>query len=228
MCQDTRNQHICIKSDNSTAVQYINNMGGRIVSLLEISKEIWLWASKRKNFLSAVHIPGKQNFEPDGLSRNFSDSSEWKLKESIFQQICNLFFFPDIDLFASRLNKQLKKYVTWFPDPEAVASDAFSFSWQSYSPYIFPPFSLVPRILQKIEEEKVSKVLMIVPMWPSQPWFPRLLECIIDYPVRLPFCHDLLRLVHNNQKHTMNMRKLFLVACVISGSLSKREEFESC
>ncbi|CAG2238595.1 unnamed protein product [Mytilus edulis] len=30
------NSHICIKSDSSTAVQYINNMGGSVVALLEV------------------------------------------------------------------------------------------------------------------------------------------------------------------------------------------------
>ena len=221
------NTHICVKSDSATAVHYINNMGGSIVSLLEQTKEIWLWAVEKSNFITAVHIAGKSNCEPDELSRNFSDTSEWKLKESIFKKICVHFFQPDIDLFASRINKQMNSYVTWFPDPEAVASDAFSISWKNYLPYIFPPFSIIARILQKIEEEQVRMALMIVPTWPSQPWFPRLLDCLVDYPVILPFCHDLLRLVHNNQKHPLNLRKLFLVACVVSGIPSERKEFQN-
>ncbi|CAG2218547.1 unnamed protein product [Mytilus edulis] len=112
-------------------------------------------------------------------------------------------------------------------DPDAMASDAFSFSWKNYLPYVFPPFSIIARILNKVEEEQVRMVLMIVPTWPSQPWFPRLLDCLVDYPVILPFCQDLLRLVHNNQKHPLNMRKLFLVACVVSGIPSKRREFQN-
>lgn len=221
------NSHICIKSDSSTAVQYINNMGGSVVALLEVVREIWFWAADKNNFITAVHIAGKDNITPDQLSRNFSDSSEWKLKENIFRNICGHFFQPNIDLFASRLNKQLSKYVSWFPDPDAMASDAFSFSWKNYLPYVFPPFSIIARILNKVEEEQVRMVLMIVPTWPSQPWFPRLLNCLVDYPVILPFCQDLLRLVHNNQKHPLNMRKLFLVACVVSGIPSKRREFQN-
>jgi len=60
------------------------------------------------------------------MSRNFSDSTEWKLNESIFTNICANLFYPDVDLFASILNKQLNKYVSWFPDPKAVTPDAFS------------------------------------------------------------------------------------------------------
>lgn len=226
LCRDVKNTHICVKSDNSSAVQYINNFGGSVVDLHEIAKDIWLWAVENGNFLTAVHVAGKDNIAPDFLSRNFSDTSEWKLKETVFKQICLHFFYPNIDLFASRLNKQLTPYVTWFPDPDALASDAFSISWKNFLPYIFPPFSIIARILRKIEEEKVGKVLIIVPTWPSQPWFPRLLECLIETPVLLPFCQDLLRLVHSDQKHPLNMRKLFLVACVISGIPSKRRDFQ--
>ena len=66
--------------------------------------------------------------------------------------------------------------------------------------------------------------LMIVPTWPSQPWYPRLLDCLIDYPIILPYCQDLLRQAHNGQKHPLNLRK---VACVVSGIPSKREEFQN-
>lgn len=34
--------HICIRSDNSVAVSYINNQGGSILSLFEEAKSIWL------------------------------------------------------------------------------------------------------------------------------------------------------------------------------------------
>ncbi|CAG2236723.1 unnamed protein product [Mytilus edulis] len=39
-------------------------------------------------------------------------------------------------------------------DPDAMASDAFSFSWKNYLPYVFPPFSIIARILNKVEEEQ--------------------------------------------------------------------------
>jgi hypothetical protein len=51
--------------------------------------------------------------------------------------MCANLFYPGVDLFASRLNKQLDKYVSWFPDPKAVTSDAFSICWSNYKPYIF-------------------------------------------------------------------------------------------
>jgi hypothetical protein len=44
---------------------------------------------------------------------------------------------PAIDLFTTRLNKQMSRYVSWFPEPDAVTADSFSFPWSEFNPYIF-------------------------------------------------------------------------------------------
>ena len=43
--------------------------------------------------------------------------------------------------FASQLNAKVKKFVSWRPDPEACAVDAFTFDWGTQLNYAFPPFS---------------------------------------------------------------------------------------
>lgn len=65
------NKHICIRSDNSSAVSYKKNQGGSVISLLEIAKEIFLWCDERNIVVSAVHIAGKNNITADYLSRSF-------------------------------------------------------------------------------------------------------------------------------------------------------------
>lgn len=227
LCNELKDTHICVKSDSATAVNYLNNQGGSVLPLLEITKQIWLWCLSRNIVLTATHIPGKINFLPDNLSRHFNDTSEWKLKPSIFEKITQYFFYPDIDLFASRLNKQIKKFVSWFPDPFAYATDSYTFSWHEFNPYIFPPFSQVNRVLQKIQEDQVRKAILIVPLWTTQLWYPKLLKSLIDIPLKLPQCSDLLTLVHNKQKHSMNKRKMFLVACQVSGDISLIKVFQS-
>lgn len=160
------------------------------------------------------------------MSRSFSDSTKWKLNEKVFNEICNTFFYPDIDLFASRLNRQLENYISWFPDPQAIKSDAFSINWSEFIPYIFPPFSLIGRILQKLQDDEVSKAIIVLPEWAKQPWYIMLLNMLIGIPVRLPIIQNLLRLVHNNQLHLLNKRKMFLFACVVSGNNSNVEPFK--
>lgn len=71
------------------------------------------------------------------------------LSHEIFENVVATFGMPDIDLFASRLNHQLPKYVSWEPDPGAAAVYAFSLHWGEMFIYVFPPFCLVNRCLQK-------------------------------------------------------------------------------
>jgi hypothetical protein len=130
LCKDLHDTHICIRSDNSTTVAYLNNEGGSVMSLFLESKNIWLCCEERNIFITAVHIFGKSNITANYMSRHFSDSTEWKLNEKVFTRICELF----CHLFASRLNKQMTKYVSWFPEPEAMTSDAFSISWSEFNP----------------------------------------------------------------------------------------------
>ena len=103
------------------------------MSLFLESKNIWLCCEERNIFITAVHIFGKSNITA-GYMSGISVTTEWKLNEKIFTRICELFFHPDIDLFAFRLNKQMTKYVSWFPEPEAMTSDAFSISWSEFIP----------------------------------------------------------------------------------------------
>ena len=68
---------------------------------------------------------------------------------------------PETDLFASALNHQVPKYVSWNPDQEAFAIDAFSISWANMKFYAFPPFSLIGASTSKIKQEGASGVMII-------------------------------------------------------------------
>ena len=57
--------------------------------------------------LTAEYIPSLSNQTADWASRNFQDSSEWKLCPTVFKQICSDLGKPLLDLLASRLCQQL-------------------------------------------------------------------------------------------------------------------------
>jgi hypothetical protein len=90
----------------------------------------------------------------------FNDTNEWMLKKDIFVRICSQFFNPDIDIFVSRLNHQIDNYASWSYDPEASSMDAFTISWKELHPYLFPPFTIIPRILSKIKTDTVDKAII--------------------------------------------------------------------
>lgn len=51
----------------------------------------------------------------------FNPHTEWMLDRVIFKKITVCFFFPEIDLFASRLNHQVPTYMSRDPDPGSIA-----------------------------------------------------------------------------------------------------------
>ena len=118
--------HVRLKLDNTTAVACINTMASTKPQLMSLTANLWQWALNRKITLSAEHLPGSMNTIADHESR-ISDNTdgEWMLKRHLFNALCETFGHPEIDFFASRLNKQIECYVSWRPDPGAIAIDAF-------------------------------------------------------------------------------------------------------
>ena len=101
----------------------------------------------------------------------------------------------------------------------------FSISWSNLNPYIFPPFRLISRILNKILDNKEDRAILIVPLWPTQNWFPLLISALISIPDRLPGHKDLLITQHSGEMHLL-LNKLTLVACVVSGKDWKIKDFQ--
>ena len=162
--KDKKNIHVRINVDNTTALAYLNNMGGKIAKYNNLTRKMWLWCIERGIWLTAAYIPSALNVEADTQSRLNHDNIEWELNKDAFKLICDNMFAPDIDLFATRINHKIDQYISWKPDPFALAVDAFTVNWGSYKPYIFAPFSVIAKILQKIEMDQVQDVIMIVPL----------------------------------------------------------------
>ena len=124
-------EHIRIMSDSATAIAYVNNMGGsRSITYHKIAKQTWEWAKMQGVWISAAHIPGQKNIEADKKSRQFKNTAEWMLSKGTFFFITKQFGQADIDLFATRANKKINKYISWKPDSDPIAIDAFSVTWE--------------------------------------------------------------------------------------------------
>jgi hypothetical protein len=83
----------------------------------------------------------------------------------------------------------------------------------------------LPRIIQKIEEDETEAILVIiVPIWPTQMWWPVLIKIIKGPGWILPPATDILTLQHDpNRKHPL--KKMQLIALNISGRLSESKDY---
>ena len=96
-----------------------------------------------------------------------SNNTEWQLNPKIFIEVTNKFGYPEIDLFATRINTKIQNYVFWSCEPEAKAVDAFLTDWGKQFSYIFPPFCLLGKVTSKICREK-AHCIVIIPKWTTQ------------------------------------------------------------
>ena len=130
----------------------------------------------------------------------------------------------DIDLFASRLNAKVYPYASWKPDPNSKIVNAFAANWRSFSFYAFPPFSLVLKTLHKVKTDQATGVL-VCPIWPTQVWFPVLMQMLVRSPLVLP--PDILELPFKPTLKHKQSKSLRLMACHLSGNSTLVRDFQA-
>ena len=147
LARHIRLAYIKILCNSSTAVACINKFGtshsGKCNTL---TKQIWKWAQENENWLSATHIAVIQNTEADLESQKNDVHTKWKLRENMFSNICSqLNTIPKIDFFATRLNTQLRTFVSYRPNPKCIAVNAFLLDWSNLDFYALCLTENIPR-----------------------------------------------------------------------------------
>lgn len=176
--------------------------GGKSSPCNNLPKSVWMCCLENDIWLTACHLPSVLNVEADQGFRQFYGRTEWQLHLGIFSKSTDILGTPKIDMFVCRLDKQLPQYVSWKPDPGACHVGAFSFSSNGKFLYIFPPCSLLSRCLQKVGNDQ-TLALLVVPVWPTQVWWPRVLRLPVANPLMLPQHKDLLTLPHSGTLHPL-------------------------
>lgn len=215
-CKNEKCINVLLRIDNTTAIAYINKMGGiQFPHLNSVTREIWQWCEQRKIYIFASYIRSRENTDADQASRYTNIDTEWELNPNLFRSITVKLGQPTIDLFASRLNKKCCKYLSWQRDPDAYDIDAFTVPWNTYFFYAFPPFAVILKCLRKIANDKATGIFL-VPYWPSQPWYP-LFKRLVASEIIIFNANKNNLLSPYREPHPM-WRKLTLACAILSGS----------
>ena len=199
-CSDLRNRRVGIFVDAVTTVAYLCNWGGPSLWCCRMVKRVWsICARFGIRIVQVSHIKGTVMITAgvDALSRpyKFARGSEagrddWRLMDYFFEWLQRKVCVFTIDRMASRSNTRCKSFCSMdSTDPDAEACSAFAVDWttqrlvRSSMNYCFPPFSLIPRVLQHIRECGAWAVV-VVPDWPSQSWWGDLASMAVQF---LPF-----------------------------------------
>lgn len=111
-------------------------------------------------------------------------------------------------------------YVSWKNDPDAYKIDAFTMPWTPYYFYAFPPFVLITKVLQKIISDQ-SEGIVVVPDWPTQPWYPIFIKLIISKAL---YFGPNTKLFKSYSSRSLIRQRLTLVAAHLSGKRFLDEE----
>ena len=182
---DWRNIRIRILVDNTVTVAYLSKLGGKVPYLNDELIQLYQFCQARNLSIEAGYIRGLDNIIADRLSRQMPTKySDWSLTQECFQEIDQIWGPVTVDLFASRTNRKVKRYVSLKREWDAEAIDAFSICWRAQGelPYANPPFVLMPRILRKLTQEK-AKIILVAPVWTTAVWWPTLISLTIAQPM---------------------------------------------
>ena len=150
---------VLVATDNTTVVAYINKEGGiRSGPLCAL-----LWRSTTHH--------RQAEWDRDKLSRlGQTIQTEWSLHPEVFQAICNRWHKPQVDLFATRFNNKLPKFVSPVQNPQALAADMLSLSWEDLDPYLFPPAAILGKVVEKLQDYLCNRIILIAPGWSNMPF----------------------------------------------------------
>ena len=75
--------------------------------------------------------------------------------------------------------------MSYKPDPNAYAVDAFSLDWSKLQFYAFPPFCCISQYVQKIKTDKQEGIL-VTPHWPTQQFYSKIIKMKKGLPLIIP------------------------------------------
>ena len=175
-------QVVLIATDNTTVVSYINKEGSmRSGSLCAL-----LWRQSQEHHTSGAIYSGSPERDCRQAVSSQSGNPEWSLHQEVFNLLFQRWHTPEVDLFATRYNNKLPKFVSPVLDPQAWAVDALSFSWEDLDLYAFPPIPLLGNVVNKLLSHNCKRLTLIAPGWPNMPWFWDLVELSVQIPLCLP------------------------------------------
>jgi len=132
------------------------------------------------------------------------------LTQEKFREISSTILVPIIDLFATSPSRQCEDYVSWFPDVNCFAVDAFTISWTNNF-YAFPPFTLITRVLNKIIDDRVRGIV-VAPNWPSQNWYPIFMRMVDSEIITIEKGTNSIFCPYFNRPHKISSQVSLMVA----------------
>ena len=181
-------QQVLLWEDNTAVVAILTSMVSRSPPMMHALRRLHHLLAAHNVSLRARYIPSADNLA-DYWSR-VRDPSDWQLHPRLFRAaVARWGWVPTVDRFATANNAQVPRYNSAFADPGCEAIDAFSQCWAFEVNWLNPPWKFLARVLYTLRQEPHAAAYLVAPLWPSEPWWPDLMELADDWFV-LPQADD--------------------------------------
>ena len=161
---------------------------------------------------------------PKKLSRHKQViQKEWSLLQEVFDLLCRRWHTPEVDLFPTRFNHKLPRFVSPVPYRLAWKVDALSLQWEDLDIYAFPPVAILGQVVTKLLDQRCRRMILIAPGWPNMPWFWDLDSMSVQIPFSLPKVGNLLTQLFNQLPHR-DLHNLYLHAWLLEPQLFNKQD----
>ena len=187
-----KNERVRWFSDNQNVV-WILETGSKKPLLQKEAISVFSIAAQSLIRIEPKWIPRTENQQANYLSR-IQDRDDWIIQPALFATIDQLWGPHTIDRFANNLDTQLPRFNSrfWCPGTEAV--DTFTCDCRHEVNWACSPPHLISRTIRHAAKT-CSRGTLIVPAWPSAPFWPVLYlngceeASFIKETMRLPKSH---------------------------------------
>jgi hypothetical protein len=150
---------IAVRTDNMVTVYKLRRQRASGGKLHQATQAIFSVLTKLDTWILKSHVPGADSVLTDALSR-MDTTGDYEL-------------LPDVFRDGARYNHKVARFAALSGKSAggALVEDALMFSWKGKIPYAFPPVQMVAKVLQELGRHGATSALVVVPAWPSQPWW---------------------------------------------------------
>ena len=124
-------------------------------------------------------------YGPDTFRATWMSLQQAVLPE-VFDLLCWRWHKPEVDLFATRFNHKLPRFVSPVPDQLAWKVDVLTLQWENLDAYAFPPIAILGQVVTKLLDQGCHRIILIALGWPNMPWFWDLVNMSVQIPLSLP------------------------------------------
>ena len=165
--------------DNAAVVSILNNYAVSVPHMRDDLYAIMNILEMEDAWMQTRYVKSLEN--PSDYFSRMPSKAEWVLEQSVANRWMRFWQPCTVDRFADLASARLPRFNSPYPCRGCEWVNAFTTSWEGECSWINPPWKDIGRIVLRLEQEPGAAAVLLLPYWPGQVWWPRLLSLASDW-----------------------------------------------